>query len=235
MGKLICFAHLVNISNELERWKKGWRAVRFYRQLVRPGNLCFDIGANNGSRSMIFTLLGARTIALEPNENLVRRLKRMPRVKVLNQAVASQPGRQKMQFNANDQISSLNPDWRAKWPEFPNWYEREVECVTLDQLIAQYGRPNFCKIDVEGFESVVLAGLSQPLPFLSFEVSPDYPTNTQACLDHLTALGAYEFNFAAGDDFCWLASPWMTAGQIFKLVSQHPAGDVYARLRDGKK
>jgi len=225
----------VNLYSKLEWLKKGLRAARLYRRCVRPGGLCFDIGANNGSRAVIFTLLGARTIALEPNENLIRRLRRLPRVTVLNQAVASQPGLQKMQFNANDQISSLNPEWRAKWPEFPNWYEREVECVTLDQLIAQYGRPDFCKIDVEGFESVVLAGLSQPLPFLSFEVAEDYPANTRACLDHLTALGDYEYNFAVGDDFCWLASPWMNGGQIFKLLSQYPAGDVYARLRGGKK
>jgi FkbM family methyltransferase len=192
--------------------------------------LCFDIGANNGSRATIFTLLGARTVALEPNELLIARLRRLPRVTVVNKAVASQPGSQRMLFNVNDQISSLNPDWRNKWPEFPEWREREVECVTLDQLIAEYGRPSFCKIDVEGFESAVLAGLNTPLELISFEAAPDFPDNTAACLKRLGQLGDYEFNYAVGDDFRWLAPRWVTASEVAPLV-EAGAGDVYARLR----
>jgi len=216
-----------------EKWewlRKGFRAFRFYRQCVRPGDLCFDIGANNGSRAIIFALLGARTVALEPNEALTRWLKRFPRVTVVNKAVASQPCRRKMLFNVNDQISSLNPDWRARWPEFPDWREREVECVTLDQLIVEFGRPNFCKIDVEGFEPMVLAGLSTPVPLLSFEAAPDFMVNTRTCLARLGALGDYEFNFAVGDDFRWLATSWVNASAVEALVGTG-AGDVYARLR----
>src|ERR1700744_6204483 len=110
----------MNFTQKIEQIKKGLRAAGLYRRCVRPGNLCFDIGANNGSRAIIFMLLGARTIAVEPSEMLTRKLKRYPRIQVVNKAVASQPGSQKMLFNANDQISSLNPDRRNKWPEFPH-------------------------------------------------------------------------------------------------------------------
>ena len=41
--------------------------------------------------------------------------------------------------------------------------------TTLDRLIAQHGVPSFIKIDVEGFEDQVLAGLTHPVPALSFE------------------------------------------------------------------
>jgi FkbM family methyltransferase len=219
-----------SLSKEIDRLKKGWRAISLYRRCVRPGNLCFDIGANHGSRSVIFTFLGARTIAVEPNIALTGKLQRFPRVTVVNKAVSDKPGQATMQFNRNDQISSLNPEWRKNWPEFPDWYERQVECVTFDQLISQYGMPNFCKIDVEGYEATVLSGLTQPVPMLSFEVTPETASNTEKCLAHLAHLGEYEFNFAVGDDFEWLCPQWESTEQIVKRITQ--AGDIYARLKN---
>lgn len=208
--------------------KNGARAFSLYKRCVRSGNLCFDIGANHGSRSVIFTLLGARTIAVEPNASLTGKLRRIPRVTVVNKAVSDAPGMRKMLFNRNDQISSLNPEWRKKWLEFPDWEERDIECTTFDQLIAEHGIPDFTKIDVEGFESAVLAGLSQPMPLLSFEASPGFEENAKRCLDHLLKLGDYEFNLAFGDDFKLLCPEWTDAKSVTALVTE-PA-DIYARL-----
>jgi FkbM family methyltransferase len=223
---------MLSLSKELDRLKKGWRAFSLYRQCVRPGNLCFDIGANHGSRAVIFTLLGARTIAVEPNDGLTGKLKKFPRVTVVNKAVSDKPGHATMSFNRNDQISSLNPEWRKNWPEFPDWYERQVECVTFDQLIGQYGMPDFCKIDVEGYEASVLSGLTKHVPLLSFEATPGEDSSLQKCLSHLARLGEYEFNFAIGDDFEWLSPKWESADKIVKLITQ--AGDIYARAKNGR-
>jgi FkbM family methyltransferase len=220
---------MFSISKELDRFKKGLRAINLYRQFVRPGGLCFDIGANHGSRAAIFTCLGARTIALEPNAKLTGKLKHFPRVTVVNQAVAECSGSRKMLFNRNDQISSLNPDWRNNWPEFPEWEERDIECTTFDALIARYGLPDFSKIDVEGFEYAVLAGLSHPIPLLSFEASPGFAENTVKCLSCLKKLGDYEFNLAFGDDFQLVFPAWVGAHEVAVRVTA-PA-DIYARLK----
>jgi len=217
---------MLNLRREIERLQKGWRAFRLYRQCVRPGNLCFDIGANRGSRAVIFTLLGARTIALEPNTALTRKLRHFPRVTVVNKAVSDQPGQKKMLFNMNDQISSLNSNWRRQWSEFPEWFERDVECITLDQLVVSHGLPDFCKIDVEGHESAVLAGLTRPIPFLSFEASPGFEQNAKECLLHLSRLGDYECNFAVGDDFQWTNPAWVSTKEAGMLVETH-AGLVH--------
>jgi hypothetical protein len=152
---------------------------------------------------------------------------------VVNKAVSDKPGRATMQFNRNDQISSLNPEWRKNWPEFPDWYERQVECVTFDQLIGQYGIPDFCKIDVEGYEATVLSGLTKRVPMLSFEATPELASNTEKCLAHLARLGGYEFNFAVGDDFEWLGLQWESAEQIVKRITR--VGDIYARIKNPRK
>jgi hypothetical protein len=76
----------------------------------------------------------------------------------------------------------------------------------------------------------VLAGLNVPLPLLSFEAAPDFMDNTEACLARLGALGDYEFNYAVGDDFRWLAAKWVKSSEVAGLVKAG-AGDVYARLR----
>lgn len=220
---------MLNPAKEIARFQKGFRALRLYRRCVRPGQLCFDIGANHGSRAVLFSLLGARTIALEPNDSLTRKLSRFPRVTVVNKAVSDKPGRRSMLFNRNDQISTLNPEWQKNWPEFPEWSERQVECTTLDELIAEFGLPEFCKIDVEGYEANVLGGLTRPVSMLSFEAAPGYEQNTEKCLAHLNRLGDYEFNFAIGDDFEWICPGWQSSGDIGRLIKE--AGDIYARLK----
>src|SRR5690349_17279669 len=43
------------------------RGLELYSELLRPGSLCFDIGANLGERSEIFLELGNKVIIVEPN------------------------------------------------------------------------------------------------------------------------------------------------------------------------
>lgn len=107
--------------------------------------------------------------------------------------------------------------------------------ITLDQLVADYGEPKFIKIDVEGFESEVLSGLSRTVPALSIEWTPEFPENTRACLRHLMTLGDYEFNMSWGESMRFSKSTWRSYDSMLALVDEFEGetqlfGDIYAKL-----
>lgn len=48
------------------------KELQFYRNILRgfhPGDTIFDIGANHGSKTDIFLRLGAKVVAVEPDES----------------------------------------------------------------------------------------------------------------------------------------------------------------------
>ena len=102
-------------------------------------------------------------------------------------------------------------------------------------MIAQYGTPAFTKIDVEGFEHTVLAGLSQPLPVLSFEFTTIQRDVALACLDRLASLGAYGFDVALGESQALTFGHWQSATDMAAHLAGLPheanSGDVYCVLQ----
>ena len=185
------------------------RLSRFYAPFIRPGDLCFDVGAHVGNRVAAWRRLGARVVAVEPQSHLhgwLRRLYgRSPDVTLVPFAVGAAPGTAVLRHDPrNPTVSSLSDEWIAavgRDPSFAGvswWAAETVPVTTLDALIAQYGRPVLCKIDVEGFEAEVLRGLGQPLPVIAFEYIPAAMSVAANCLAELARLGAYEFNWFSG-------------------------------------
>ena len=221
-----------------------WRA--FYRQFVRPGDLCFDVGAHVGNRLRALAGLGARVVALEPHPVFLGLLQRWygdwPGVIVVGQAVGARPDERDLMLSRRaPTVSTLSPEWAARVANTPGfasvrWESTvRVPVTTLDRLIAQHGLPRFCKLDVEGSELEALQGLSVPLPALSFEVVPAAADLALGCLDRLTSLGDYEFNRTVGESTRWDPPDWLgaaaMAAQLQALAPESRSGDVYARLR----
>jgi len=221
------------------------RLRRFYRQFVRPGALSFDIGAHLGSRSRAFLDLGARVLALEPQPACAAYLRKRwggePRFTLVSKAIGGQPGCASLHINRmNPTISTLSPvAWRTAMAAAAirreRWDDRvDVEVTTLDELIEGYGAPDFCKIDVEGFEAQALAGLSRPLPALSFEFISFDIAGALACLRRLTALGDYRFNWSLRERLRLESPDWVPAPRVEHMLdglgSGVVSGDVYARL-----
>lgn len=223
---------------------------QFYAMFVQQGDLCFDIGANIGDKTASLSNLGARVVAVEPQRFCIAMLRKrysnQPNITVLHQAVAANIGEMQL-FVANEhRYSTLSQDVIQSWlSQYPGLSQRSlgrrqrkiehVPVTTLDSLIQHYGLPDFCKIDVEGFEIEVLNGLSQPLPCLSFEYNPHWIPKALQCVDRLTELGGYEFNYSAGETLSLVLPQWVHPEEIKKilatsLVDKTHCGDVYARL-----
>lgn len=233
---------LRDLSPETVRQKK--KMVEFYRQFVRRGDLCFDIGANIGSKSEIFVRLGAAVVAVEPQaecmKELQRRFGRKRSVILVQKGLDDEPGEKELFISNASSISSFSKEWmsavteRGKFSAY-RWYRSQlITMTTLDLLIGSYGVPAFCKIDVEGAELAVLKGLSKPIKALSFEFTPEFVASTLGCIEHLSGLGSVAYNYSVEESMCLALSDWVTGEEMCEILKGLPDktlfGDVYARF-----
>ena len=223
------------------------RELRFYRQALstlRPGDLIFDVGANDGFKAAIFLQLGARVVCVEPDRasvSLLRRRFSNKPVTIVPKA-ASDVART-VQFYVASPGSALNT-LSDKWiqaledsptsrfgPDIRFEQSYDVQTVTLEQLIADHGRPSFLKIDVEGHELEVLRGLRQAIPLISFELNlPEFRAEGLECVDILEHISpGAEFNHVIEDRF---ESPfWRSASEFRRWLKETDIRylEVYAR------
>jgi FkbM family methyltransferase len=218
----------------------------FLRQFISPGDLVFDVGAHVGKKTIEYLNLGASVVCFEPQPVCIATLRgkfvNNPRVWIEEKGLADKPGILSLAIcNVANTISTFSDEWQAKDGRFYStgyrWNNHiNVEVVTLDAMIARFGCPAFCKIDVENFEYEVLTGLTQPIPALSFEFAIEILHNTKKCLDHLVSLGYKKFNFAIAENECLALAEWVSAEQIIDAIEQTSRtyhllwGDVYAKF-----
>ncbi len=217
----------------------------FYTAFVARGDLVFDVGAQIGTYSEVFSGLGARVVAVEPDPRCSRYLRRLSRTRQVyfeNCAAGDFAGRTPLHLCDVPACSTVSDDWRQAAQRSPvhrdiKWLGTlEVQVITLDQLAARFGVPSFVKIDAEGYDDRVLRGMSFRPRMLSFEFNRLIPQVAMRCLKAPVLANGYSFNFVRGMEMRLARENWIRIDELHvrleTLAGEEEYGDVLARRTD---
>lgn len=219
--------------------------VRFYESVLaglERGDLVLDIGANVGAKTDVFLRLGARVVAVEPDDACSRSLEERflefrisPRpVTIVNRAVSISVGTAEMLIDGpGSAVNTMSPKWAESLKKNKATFAyancglefkrtKLVETTTIDELIARHGIPFFVKIDVEGHELSALRGLHRPVPYLSFEVNlPEFRPEGLQCIGVLAELAhAGRFNYSSDCAQGLALKEWMPADDFSAVLER---------------
>ncbi len=218
---------------------------QFYSGFIGAGDLVFDVGAHVGDRVAAFRRLGARVVAVEPQPALAKTLRilfgRDKGVVIEPVALGAGDGTIVLRLNLdNPTISTVSDAFVLAARDAPGWRNQiwtkavRTKMTTLDALVNRHGMPAFIKIDVEGFEPEVLAGLSRPSSALSFEFTTIMPDAAKRCVARCVELGYVRFNAVLGESLAFVHRQAQSAQDIVRWLEELPpeanSGDVYAML-----
>jgi FkbM family methyltransferase len=231
------------LQNEQKEYSKV--IANFYKDFFKKGDVVFDVGANYGNRTEVFLNLGAKVVSFEPQTICYDYLntKFANKIKLEKVGLGEKEGESVFFTSDNSTtVATLSKNWIEKTKESRfsdiDWnHSEKIKISTLDIMIKKHGKPNFIKIDVEGFEYEVLKGLSSPINFLSFEYAvPESFDNTINSVKHLASLSSnYVFNYSTGETFVFEEKQWLSASEMIEKINsksflEGSNGDLYAKL-----
>jgi FkbM family methyltransferase len=144
--------------------------------------LIFDIGAHKGEDAAYYLSRGFEVLAVDADPQMIEVMKRAfpsplaaGQIILLNAAVSDKDDIQSaFHLSNNSEWSSL----RKAVSDRNSTYQKsiKVRTRTLPSLVAEYGLPYYCKLDIEGFDAVCLKTLSQ------LEHLPAFTSTETECL-----------------------------------------------------
>jgi FkbM family methyltransferase len=195
-------------------------------------SLLFDIGFNEGTFSGLWLEDNpdGKVIGVDANEFYGKR-KLADFITFVHCLVSNVNEEEETFFidHLNPGVSTASERWR-KESRFAlgskyvtkghiNWSAKyQVMTRTLDSLIKEYGVPTRIKIDVEGYEAMVLAGLSEYGGLVSFEWTEENWDIIEDCVCSLSKIGYKEFGVAG----------YFDEGDSFDGLTYDSSGDTYS-------
>lgn len=238
------YSFAISLENKIVTKLQWNKQKELYKQFISDNALCFDVGANVGNRTALFLELGAKNVVMvEPQKDCYEKLeKRFPNLPLVKKGLGEKESTEKLYVSDVSLISSFSKSHVDQMQEDrfkgANWDKTiDIEMTTLDNLIKEFGVPDFCKIDVEGYEYDVLKGLTQPLKSLSIEyIVPENKEVVLGCITHLSKLGNIECNLSHGETMDFHLNEWKNGPEMIDYVQSQDFidtsyGDIYIRFK----
>lgn len=180
--------------------------IEWIRKMA-PGTTLFDVGANMGQYSLVAAQRGIRVHAFEPEAQNFALLVRNVIVNNLSDLITAWPLALSDRVSCNVlHLSSLiaggschaygeSTDFHGHPKAFP--YKQGSVAWTLDKFAGEHGDPDYVKIDVDGFEHLVVKGGQHTISrckSVLIEINTRYPQHTEL-VDLMT--NGFGFNFDA--------------------------------------
>ena len=215
--------------------------LEFYKGLFESQHLSliFDIGANFGNKAAIFSKLADHVVCVEPDRRAVAaletRFRKKPNVHTVAAAMGAVGGQAEFMRLSEGSTRNTLSQKHAKLHQISDDSHEMVDVVTADALIDIHGVPNFLKVDVEGFEVDVFAGLTKPVPLISFEANlPEFRSETITVVERLLDIHPrYRFNAIRNDGRNTKAfDDWVPEDNIAKFIKSvdRDSYDIYAAV-----
>jgi len=209
---------------------------RFYADLFRRFRVgkVFDIGANVGDKTEVFLAAGAQGVVLIEPDPYWRQIHEWryggdARVSLRPVAVTDVPGRVALsRFEPGSPLNTLEKKWVDALETGVGRFDPRVigdvatvEAVTYDQLVSAHGDPDYAKVDVEGHEAAVLAGMTRWPRLLSLEFNlPEFEMELKACV-HMATRNNQDcsFNLVVDCREGFASREWMTASGLSGMLA----------------
>lgn len=139
----------------IEPWLNQW--WNFIEQSDR--SLVFDIGANDGTWTRKFLTMFDRVVSFEPDTRCIP----IDGAEYDRRAVWDKTGESIFYKRTSSLQSSMLASHSIGDASRPVEVieEQKIQCVTLDDLVSEYGCPGFIKMDIEEAEVEALSGATK--------------------------------------------------------------------------
>lgn len=139
-------------------------------------DLIYDVGMNNGDDTSYYLSQGYRVVAIEADPSLVTAARSRfeseitsGKLNIIDYAISDRRETRKFYLSSKKDHNSFDLGFAETAGNVAEAIE--VECISIYEILSEYGVPFYMKVDIEGADKYCISGLNaNDLPrFVSFE------------------------------------------------------------------